>query len=157
MPERALKRKTRGDSPTSSVGEPESTSLRTENEQSISDRDFSEISEKVEWSVCRRIKETETNQREISRLIENHSSKVDSLSGRNSDNMNTEVDRTQSENVAATSRNCETESVNQDESLHRNCTDLYRFAQKRFENFNEEACLSCRALLNQLLSIPKLY
>ena len=32
--------------------------------------------------------------------------------------MNTEIDRTQSENVASTSRNCETESVTQDESLY---------------------------------------
>ena len=45
MPERALERKTRRHSTT--LREPKATSLRTENEHSISDRDFFEISEKV--------------------------------------------------------------------------------------------------------------
>ena len=119
MQEKALKGKTRRDFPTSTVGEPEATSLRTENEQSISDRDFSEISEKVEWSVCRRIKETETNQREILRMIENLSSKIDSLSEKNSENINFEMDRTRSENVSSTSRSFETESVTEEEGLYK--------------------------------------
>ena len=65
MPERSSKRKARRDSATSSLGEPEATSLRTENVPSISDRDFSELSEKIEKSVTRRIKDTEVGQREI--------------------------------------------------------------------------------------------
>ena len=63
----------------SSLGEPEASSLRTENVPSISDKDFSELSEKIEKSVCRRIKDTEAGQREILRMIENLSSKIDSL------------------------------------------------------------------------------
>ena len=54
---------------TSSLGEPEATSLRTENVPSISDRDFSELSEKIEKSVTRRIKDTEVGQREILKMI----------------------------------------------------------------------------------------
>ena len=118
MPERTLRRKTRRDSLTSSVEEPENTSARTEHEQSISDRDLSKISEKVERSVCRMIRETETNQREILKMIENLSSKIDSLSERNSKNMNTGTNDFQSENAASTSRNCETESMTQDEGLY---------------------------------------
>ena len=65
---------------TSSLGEPETSSLRTENIPSISDKDFSELSEKIEKPVCRRIKDIEVGQMEILRMIENLSSKIDSLS-----------------------------------------------------------------------------
>ena len=51
-------------------------------------------------------------------MIENLSSKIDSLSGRNSENMNTESNEFQPENVASTSRNCETDSTAQDEDLY---------------------------------------
>ena len=81
MPERSSKRKARRDSVSSSQGEPEAASQRTENVPSISDRDFSEISEKIEKSVGRRMKDAETGQREILKMIENLSSKIDSLSG----------------------------------------------------------------------------
>ena len=74
MPERTSKSKARRDSLTSSIGEPEATSLRTENVPGISDKDFSEIPEKVEKYVCRSIKDTETGQREILKMIENISS-----------------------------------------------------------------------------------
>ena len=107
------------DSPTSSVGEPEATSLRIENEQSLSDRDFSEISEKVERSVCKRIRETEAIQREILKMIpKNLSSKIDSLFERNSENMNTGANGFQTESVTSTSRDCETDSATQDEGLY---------------------------------------
>ena len=79
MPERISKRKARRDSPTSSIDEPEASSMITENVPSFSDRDISELSEKIEKSVSRRIKDTETGQREILKMIENLSSKIDSL------------------------------------------------------------------------------
>ena len=120
MQERPLKKKTRGDSPTNSVEEQEATGGRTENEQSISYRDFSEISEKVERSVCRRIREIETTQREILKMIKKLSSKIDSLSEGNPKDVNTGINEFhwQSENVASTSRNCETESMFRDEGLY---------------------------------------
>ena len=83
MPEKASKRKGRRDSPAISVEEPEAACQRAENAPSISGRDFSEISERVEKSVCSRLKETETNQREILKMIENRSSKIDSLCDKN--------------------------------------------------------------------------
>ena len=62
MPERSSQRKARRDSLTSSIGEPESSSLRTENIPS-------EISEKIGKSIGRRVKETEAGQREILKMI----------------------------------------------------------------------------------------
>ena len=56
--------------------------MRTENVASISIKNFSEISEKVEKSVSRRIEETETNQTEILKMIEKLSSKIETLSDR---------------------------------------------------------------------------
>ena len=80
MPEKSSKRKARRDSASRSLGEPQTSSMRTENIPSIFDKDFSELSEKIEKSVCRRIKDTEAGQREILRMIENLSYKIDSLS-----------------------------------------------------------------------------
>ena len=88
MPERSSKRKARRDSVSSSIGEPETSSLWTENIPSISDKDFSELSEKIEKSVNRRIKDAEVGQREILRMIENLSSKIDTLSDKSSSNAN---------------------------------------------------------------------
>ena len=104
MPERSSKRKARRDSVSSSLGEPEAASQRTENAPSISDRDFSEISEKIEKSVGRRIKDAETGQREILKMIENLSSKIDSLAGHPPRSENPVVDFCESENQASTSR-----------------------------------------------------
>ena len=75
----------------SSLGEPETSSLRTENIPSIFDKDFSELSEKIEKSVCRRIKDTEVGQREILRMIENLSSTNDSLSDKTPPNAKTKT------------------------------------------------------------------
>ena len=104
MPERSSKRKARRDSVTSSLGQPEATSLRTENVPSISDRDFSELSEKIEKSVTRRIRDAEVGQREILKMIENLSSKIDSLSGQPPNCENLALDSDETENQASTSR-----------------------------------------------------
>ena len=104
MPERSSKRKARRDSVSSSLCEPETASQRTENVPSISDRDFSDISEKIEKSVSKRIKDTEIGQREILKMIENLSSKIDSLSGRAPRTENAEADQVDTENQASTSR-----------------------------------------------------
>ena len=81
MPERSSKRRARRDSPTSSVDKPEASSMRTENVLSISDKDFSELSEKIQKSVSRRIKDSEEGQREILKMIENLYSKIYALCG----------------------------------------------------------------------------
>ena len=79
MPERSSKKKARRYSVSSSIDEPETSRLRKENIPSISDKDFLELSDYIENSVCRRIKDTEVGQREILRIFENLSSKIDSL------------------------------------------------------------------------------
>ena len=89
MPEMASNRKAKRDSPATSGEEPETARLRTENAPSISDRDFIEISERVEKSVCKMLRETESNQKEILKMIENLSSNIGSLSDKNSDNLDT--------------------------------------------------------------------
>ena len=104
MPERSSKRKARRDSESSSLNETETASQRTENVLSFPDRDFSEISEKIEKSVSKRIKDTEIGQREILKLIKNLSSKIDSLSGQTPRTENSEVDHVDIENQASTSR-----------------------------------------------------
>ena len=80
MLESSSKRKARKDSLTNSLGEREASSPRTENIQSLYEKGFTETSEKIEKSVSRRIRDTETGQWEILRMIENLSSKIDSLS-----------------------------------------------------------------------------
>ena len=52
----------------------------------------------------RRIKETETNQREILKMIENPSSKIDTLSGRVPGNTVSEANDVNPQNMASTSR-----------------------------------------------------
>ena len=49
----------------------------------LSDRDFEDISSKVENRLSKRLRDTEVNQREILKLIENLSSKVDNLTNVN--------------------------------------------------------------------------
>ena len=88
MPERSSKRKARRESITSSVDEPECSSMRTGNVPSISNKDFADLTEKIEKSVNKRMKDTETGQREILKMIENLSSIIDSLTDKTSCDLN---------------------------------------------------------------------
>ena len=128
MPERSSKRKARRDSVSSSLGEPEAASQRTENVPSISDRDFSEISEKIKKSVGRRIKDAETGQREILKMIENLSSKIDSLSGHPLRSENP-IDLYEPENQASTSRPTTLNELHPSQGQHnwfiRSCRKTY--------------------------------
>ena len=56
--------------------------------------DIAEMSDKIEKSVCRMIKDTETGQREILKMIENLSSKIDSLSNKTPSVVNVETAET---------------------------------------------------------------
>ena len=118
MPERSSKRKARRDSPTSSIGEPESSSMRSENVPSISDKNFADLSEKTEKSVSKRIKDTETGQREILKMIENLTSKIDSLSDSTPSNANYGLNRTDVESTVLESRPIELNEYYQDVSQH---------------------------------------
>ena len=79
MPERSQKRKFRSDQSTSQIDEEVASSTNDENTL-LSDRDFEDISNKIENKVSKRLRDTELNQREILKLIESLSSKVDNLS-----------------------------------------------------------------------------
>ena len=99
MPERSSKRKARRDSPVNSLDEPESSSMRSENAASLSDKDFTELSEKIEKSVSKRIKDAEVGQREILKMIENLTSKIDTLTERPSNNVRHGPDDEDAENT----------------------------------------------------------
>ena len=84
MPEKSQKRKLRSDQSTSQFDVETASSINDENTV-LSERDFEDISNKIENRISKRLKDTELNQREILKLIENLSSKVDSLSSVNSE------------------------------------------------------------------------
>ena len=130
MPERSSKRKARRESITSSIDEPECSSMRTGNVPSISDKVFADLSEKIEKSVNKRIKDTETGQREILKMIENNlSSKIDSLTDETSCDLNQGVNGVNSENVILETRPIELNEFRQDVSQHRHflgtCSSMF--------------------------------
>ena len=84
MPEKSQKRKLRSDQSTSQFDVETASSINDENTV-LSERDFEDISNKIENRISKRLKDTELNQREILKLIENLSSKVDNLSSVNSE------------------------------------------------------------------------
>ena len=84
MPEKSQKRKLRSDQSTSQIDVETASSINDENTV-LSERDFEDISNKIENRISKRLKDTELNQREILKLIENLSSKVDNLSSVNSE------------------------------------------------------------------------
>ena len=118
MPERSSKRKARRESITSSVDEPVCSSMRTGNVPSISDKNFADLTEKIEKSVNKRIKDTETGQREILKMIENLSSKIDSLTDKTSCELNQDLTGVNSENVILENRPIELNEFQQAASQH---------------------------------------
>ena len=84
MPEKSQKRKLRSDQSTSQFDIETASSINDENAV-LSERDFEDISNKIENKISKRLRDTELNQREILKLIESLSSKVDNLSTVNSE------------------------------------------------------------------------
>ena len=84
MPEKSQKRKLRSDQSTSQFDIETASSINDENAV-LSERDFEDISNKIENKISKRLRDTELNQREILKLIESLSSKVDNLSRVNSE------------------------------------------------------------------------
>ena len=79
MPEKSQKRKLRSDQSTSQE-EIENCNHSNDENVSLSEQDFEDISSKIENRLSKRLRDTEFGQREILRLIENLTSKVDILS-----------------------------------------------------------------------------
>ena len=79
MPGRSQKRKLRSDQSTSQTEE-DIASLTNDENTLLSDRDFEDISNKIENKISKRLGDTDLNQREILKLVESLSSKVDNLS-----------------------------------------------------------------------------
>ena len=81
MPEKSQKRKLRSDQGTSQE-EIENCNASNDENVSLSEQDFEDISNKIENRLSKRLRDTEFGQREILRLIENLASKVDNLSNK---------------------------------------------------------------------------
>ena len=79
MPEKSQKRKLRSDQSTSQE-EIENCNHSNDENGSLSEQDFENISSKIENRLSKRLRDTEFGQREILRLIETLTSKVDNLS-----------------------------------------------------------------------------
>ena len=92
--------------------------MRTANIPSISDKDFAALSEKIEKSMSKRIKDTETGQREILKMIENLTSKIDSLADRTSHNASLGSNGMSPENVVPETRPIGLNEFCQDFSQH---------------------------------------
>ena len=118
MPEQSSKRKARRESISSSVGEPECSSMRTENVPSNSDNDFADLSDKIEKSMSKRIKDTETGQREILKMIENLTSKIDSLADRTSYDTSSSPNGINIENAVPEPNPVELNAFHQEDSQH---------------------------------------
>ena len=79
MPEKSQKRKLRSDQ-SSSLGNTETASQASDENTCLTEQDFSDISNKIENRISKRLRDAEFGQRKILRLIENLTSKVDGLS-----------------------------------------------------------------------------
>ena len=95
--------------------------MRTENVPSISDKDFADLSEKIEKSMSKRIKDTETGQREILKMIENLTSKIDSLTDGTSYDTSPSPNGMNLENVVLEPNPAELNAFRQEVSQHRGC------------------------------------
>ena len=78
MPEKSQKRKLRR-GPVEGSDLMESSSIPTDENNCISEQDFEDITSKVENKMPKRLRDTEFCQREILKLIENLTAKVDNL------------------------------------------------------------------------------
>ena len=79
MPEKSQNWKLRSDQSTSQIEGEVASSTNDENTL-LSDRDFEDISNRIENKISKRLRDTELNQREILKLIESLSCQVDNLS-----------------------------------------------------------------------------
>ena len=79
MPQKSQKRKLRSNQ-SSSLENAEITSQVSDENTYLTEQDFSDISNKIENRLSKRLRDAEFGQREILRLIENLTSKVDDLS-----------------------------------------------------------------------------
>ena len=126
MPEKSQKRKLRSDQSTSQFDIETASSINDENAV-LSERDFEDISNKIENKISKRLRDTELNQREILKLIESLSSKVDNLSSVNSEQGYL---TTRTENSGNPTEELEEVSLSRNESSNR----FFRFLSLNFRD-----------------------
>ena len=145
MPEKSQKRKLRSDQSTSQFDIETASSINDENAV-LSERDFEDISNKIENKISKRLRDTELNQREILKLIESLSSKVDNLSSVNSEQGYL---TTRTENSGNPTEELEEVSSSRNESSNRNLQkfELFEYEVKfshnpKFTSFEIVFCLN---------------
>ena len=111
--------------------------MRTENAASLSDRDFTELSEKIEKSVSKRIKDAEVGQREILKMIENLTSKIDTLTERPPNNVRHGPDDEDAENAEYRYRLVEPSDLLPNHGQHRSLQYEQNASRKQKQGFNE--------------------
>ena len=166
MPEKSQKRKLRSDQGTSQE-EIENCNASIDENVSLSEQDFEDISNKIENRLSKRLRDTEFGQREILRLIENLASKVDNLSNSVSEQCssaahfeletdpigntgNENIDRNVSSNMVTGV------SANQQESAHQRSSSLPPPNQRYPDDFIDKLLHSLQTATTHNTGIPRL-
>ena len=166
MPEKTQKRKLRSDQSTSQV-EVENCKYLNDENASISEQDFEDISDKVENRLSKRLRDTEFVQREILRLIENLTSKVDSLSNPASEPSSSalryELDADPADNSGNESINRNVSSnmvtgvsANQQENIHQRSSSLPPPNQRYPDDVIDKLLQSLQTATTHNTGIPRL-
>ena len=166
MPEKTQKRKLRSDQGTSQE-EIENCNTSNDENVSISEQDFEDISSKIENRLSKRLRDTEFGQREILRFIENLTSKVDNLSNPASEQCSSalrfelETDPVDNMGNETTSRNVSSNmvtgvSANQQENSHQRSSCLPPPNQRYPDDFIDKLLQSLQTATTHNTEIPRL-
>ena len=166
MPEKSQKRKLRSDQGTSQE-EVENCNVSNDENVSLSEQDFEDISNKIENRLSKRLRDTEFGQREILRLIENLASKVDNLSNSVSEQCNSavhfelETDPIENTGNESINRNASSNmvtgvSANQQESAHQRSSSLPSPNQRYPDDFIDKLLHSLQTATTHNTGIPRL-
>ena len=137
MPEKSQKRKLRSDQSTSQFDIETASSINDENAV-LSEWDFEDISNKIENKISKRLRDTELNQREILKLIESLSSKVDNLSSVNSEQGYL---TTRTENSGNPTEELEEVGLSRNESSNNICEQVFQNRSSLYKCHSVVKCL----------------
>ena len=166
MPEKSQKRKLRSDQGISQE-EIENCNASNDENVSLSEQDFEDISNKIENRLSKRLRDTEFGQREILRLIENLASKVDNLSNSVSEqcsfavHFELETDPIENTGNESINRNVSSNmvtgvSANQQESAHQRSSSLPPPNQRYPDDFIDKLLHSLQTATTHNTGIPRL-
>ena len=167
MPEKSQQRKLRNDQSSSQENAGNSSQVSDEN-TCLTEQDFPDISNKIEYRLSKRLRDTEFSQREIFRLNENLLSRVDSLSNPTSeqfgpalrfeldsgpveDSENNDISRNLSSNMVTG-----VGSTNQQEDNHQRSSSLPPPNQRYPDDIIHKLLQSLQTATNRNSGVPSL-